>query len=465
MGHAGHLKAEYQALTRRLESGQVGMPEPDSPEAAEGRREILEILFTPEEAELASKLPVKPAKLETIASRVDLSPDELCKKLDAMCDKGVVIDLVSPRTGQVRYALSPPVVGFFEFSLMRIGDGDGIPKKRMAEALHAYTEGDPAFAEHVFGGDTVIGRSMVREDQLADEIPDVLSWERVTSIMEQADRFAVSTCYCRHKAEHLGEDCDAPKEVCLSVGPGADFVIRRKFGKEIDRAGAFAVLEQAREAGLVQIADNVQNRPTYVCNCCACCCGQLRAINQYGLRAVNPSGFVPELEPESCTGCGRCAKACPVKAITLEPSRETGKLQNVLQPRIDLEQCIGCGLCSAACKKGALSMVRAETRPHVPVNMIERVVRMSIERGNLAGLIVDEGAGRGHRFLGSVIRALSKLPPSQRLLASQQVRSRFVDFALKTVRDPTEGPNRGSEGAREPVSADRPAARSSGGKG
>ena len=27
-----------------------------------------------------------------------------------------------------------------------------------AEALHAYTNGDPTFAEHVFGDDTVIGR-------------------------------------------------------------------------------------------------------------------------------------------------------------------------------------------------------------------------------------------------------------------------------------------------------------------
>ena len=135
MGHAGHLKAEYEALLRRLDAGQVGMPEPDSPEAEAGRREILEILYTPEEAAIASRLPVKPASLEHISKRVGIAAEELRRRLEPMCDKGVVIDLVHPRTGKVRYALAPPVVGFFEFSMMRIGDG--IPKTRMAEALHA----------------------------------------------------------------------------------------------------------------------------------------------------------------------------------------------------------------------------------------------------------------------------------------------------------------------------------------
>ena len=57
---------------------------------------------------------------------------------------------------------------------------------------------------------------------------------RATSLIENARSVAVSICYCRHKAQHLGKVCDAPKEICLTLNAGADFVIRRKFGRRIN---------------------------------------------------------------------------------------------------------------------------------------------------------------------------------------------------------------------------------------
>ena len=133
MGHQGHLKQEYRELVHRLDAGTSAMPEPSDPTAWQGWKEILEILFTPEDAALAARLPVLPASLERIAARTGLRPEVLKPRLDAMADKGLVLDLVSKRTGKVTYLLSPPVVGFFEFSMMRAHDS--IPKKRMAEAL------------------------------------------------------------------------------------------------------------------------------------------------------------------------------------------------------------------------------------------------------------------------------------------------------------------------------------------
>ena len=192
----------------------------------------------------------------------------------------------------------------------------------MAEALDAYTHCDEAFAREVFGGDTVIGRALVHETALGDDdLPDVLDWERATAILSEARAWAVSTCYCRHKAEHLGQACDAPKEVCLSLDGAADFVVRRDFGRAIEKSEAMDLMVRARESGLVQIADNVCNRPTYICNCCGCCCGQLEAINRLELPAVNPSGFVARSNPENCSGCSRCSRACPMTAITMTAQR------------------------------------------------------------------------------------------------------------------------------------------------
>jgi ferredoxin len=309
----------------------------------------------------------------------------------------------------------------------------------MAEALDAYCHGDSAFATEVFGGETVIGRAVVHETALGDEErPDVLDWERATAIIEEARSCAVSLCYCRHKAEHLGKRCELPLESCLSFNGGADFVIRRKFGRAIERGEAFEILAQSREQGLVQIADNVQTRPTYICNCCGCCCEQLRAISEWDLPAVNPSGFVPAFDEATCKGCSRCARACPITAISMTAERSPSTLKNALKPVIDVERCIGCGLCVDNCRNHAMRMDRRARAPYVPENTVERVLRMALERGH-APRFIDENAGRGHWFLQRTVRALTALPFAARLLASEQLKSRFVRGLLARIKDPSEG--------------------------
>ncbi len=430
MGHLGRLKDEYRELLARLERGTMALPEPEDEGARRGLQEILEILYSPEEAKLASRLPVRPISLERLAARLGAAPDELAARLEPMCERGVVMDLVNPRSGRRSYMLSPPVVGFFEYSLMRAKDT--IPKKRMAEALHAYTRGDPAFSREAFGRDTVVGRALVHETALgAEALPDVLGWERATEVVGGARRLAVSLCYCRHEAEHVGEACDAPMDNCLSLNGGAEFVVRRGFGREISKAEGLDLLVRARESGLVQIADNVKSRPVFVCNCCGCCCGQLQAITRWGLPGVNPSGFAPRWDAARCAGCSRCARACPVAAIAMEPRREAGERRNALAPRIDEARCIGCGVCATACRKGALAMERGGRPRPVPANTLERVVRMALERNRLAELLFDEGAGRGARFLHHAVDAIARLPAAQALLATEQVRSRFVAAAVK----------------------------------
>jgi len=434
MGHLGRLKAEYHDLAGRLDRGIVGLPEPEDPAAWEGWREILEILYTPEEAAIAARLPLRPTSLPRLAARLGVPEAELAPKLDAMCDKGVVMDLVSPRSGRTSYFLSPPVVGFFEYSLMRAKDS--IPKRRMAEALHAYTHGDPAFAHEALGRDTVVGRALVHEPEVADaDAPDVLDWERASAVVGEATAWAVSLCFCRHKAEHLGEACGAPMEVCLSLNGGAEFVARRSFGRTIGRSEALDILAASRASGLVQIADNVRSRPTFVCNCCGCCCEQLQAVNNFGLRAVNGSGFEPRHDPAACAGCSRCARACPVGAVTMVPERRVGQAKNGLLPRFDQDRCIGCGVCATACNKDALEMVRGGHQRPVPRSSLEKVVRQALERNRLPDLLFDAGESLGTRVLHRVVTALTALPPAQRLLASEQVRSRFVRAALSRFKD------------------------------
>ncbi len=431
MGHMGQLKQEYRGLMERLDHLPVGMPRPEDERALEGWRELLEVMYSPEEAALASRMPMMPTPLSKLARRFDMPEQELRRKLEPLCDKGLVMDLVSRSTGATKYLLAPPVVGFFEFSMMRAHDM--FDKLSVAKAMDAYMHGDDTFAREVFGNDTVVGRAMVHEDVLAADMPEVLDWERTTKLIEESEQLAVSQCYCRHKAAHLGKACDAPQEICLSLNNGAEFVIRRGFGRPINKQQALSIVTKARKLGLVQIADNVKNEPAYVCNCCACCCGQLSAINEFGLRAVNPSGFEPQHDPEECKGCSRCSRACPVAAIAMTPERTGGKRKNELYPVFDSELCIGCGVCATTCKQEAIRMERGAEPSHVPVNTIERVVRQMLERGRLADLLFDESESRGAAFLNHAVRAITHLPPAERALASEQVKSRFVSFVVENA--------------------------------
>ena len=82
-------------------------------------------------------------------------------------------------------------------------------------------------------------------------------------------------------------------------------------------------------------------------------------------------------------------------------------------------------------------MVRRPRAPHVPLNAVEYLTRRMLERGRLADLLVDGTAGRGPAFANAVLGAILSLPPAQRLLASEQVQSRFVAFALARYQPPT----------------------------
>ena len=49
-------------------------------------------------------------------------------------------------------------------------------------------------------------------------------------------------------------------------------------------------------------------------------------------------GYLAEIDPDTCTGCGACAEACRFDAITLAPHAV-----------VDPLRCVGCGLCALVC--------------------------------------------------------------------------------------------------------------------
>ncbi len=53
---------------------------------------------------------------------------------------------------------------------------------------------------------------------------------------------AVGVCYCRHKAEHVGRACAAPKNICMTFGGTADSLIRHGYARRVDAAEGIDLL-------------------------------------------------------------------------------------------------------------------------------------------------------------------------------------------------------------------------------
>jgi len=413
----------YQNLVTRLNKSPQGAPPSELLDA------ILKILFSEKEAEMVSKLPLMPFKAGRAAKAWGVMEADAVKVLDELAGRALLIDFVS-RSGEKIYVLPPPMTGFFEFSMMRVRND--VDQKVLAELLHTYVAVEEDFIKALFlDGETQLGRILVNEPVLSNENAlHVLDYERASHLIKTARPLAVSLCYCRHVQDHLGKGCSAPREICLTLNTAAESLSSHGYARIIDSDEGLRLLDQAYEHNLVQFAENVQRRPSFICNCCACCCECMRAQRRFGvMQSIHTTNFIPVVNEAACTGCGKCVAACPVESAALVSANDPEK-PNRKRVKIDERTCLGCGLCVRACSTGAIKLERRAQRVVTPVNSVHKNVLMAIERGKLQNFIFDNQVSQSHRALAAVLGAILKLPPVKRAMAKKQLNSKYVNKLL-----------------------------------
>ena len=421
MGHKkGHEMNSYLKLQQRLDKAPQGAP------LSKSLFEILQVLFTDEEAELVSILPINFITKEKAAKIWKKTPDEAEQILDTLASKGLMLD--GCQEEMRTYILAPPMAGFFEFSLMRT-DGK-FDRKILSELYYQYITKEDDFLFAIFDSQTPIDRVFVQEETIKEEdYSIVLDYERATQVIETASCITVGTCYCRHKMEHLGKACDQPQEVCLTFNGAAKSLSNHGIGKEISKEEARKILDQCVDAGLVQIGDNVRESVAWICNCCGCCCEAIVAYKRLGFSPGIYSNFTPEIISENCSGCGICIKKCPVDAITLTTDTANRKIA-----KINYDRCFGCGVCAKSCNKDAIQMNRRKDLMHTPKDAFDRGVHMAIDKGKLQNLLFDNQHLWTHKMLQRFIGILLNLDPIKAKLADRQLQSKFILFARRMQR-------------------------------
>ena len=346
----------YKQLAERLDSLPNGFPPTE--DGAEVR--LLAKIFTPEEAELASKLRMKLETAQQISERLGLEYNTTRQLLKSMARRGLI------KAGKAEagfgYGLLPFVVGIYENQIGNIDD----ELARLFEEYYQRSFTKILSVQPAFHRVVPVGES-IKMDMM------VAPFESAVGIIEQAHSWGVMDCICRTQMALIGKPCNHPVDVCMVFSPDPDVFAGSEEIKALTKEEAYGVLRRADQAGLVHSVSNNQKGNWYICNCCTCSCGILRGMAELGIaNVVASSAFVITVDEDLCNACGLCIENCQFDALSLDSVA-----------RVDRIKCVGCGVCVNACADKALILVRRpeeEIKP-VPTSMSDWGRQRAMDRG------------------------------------------------------------------------------------
>ena len=341
----------YRELQLHLDRGPSGF------QASESGADILLLkhLLTPEEAKIATMLstmkwePIKLIYKRIRKSGMEMSIDELQKKLDHMVYKGTIV-VHSEAFGERRYKnVGVSAGGMIDFQVNRL-------TQEFIDDLDKYHEESFARRTEKSGQPSIpqLRTIPVEKSVSLPEKNRISTYDDVRNLVEKAPGpFSVANCVCRQMKDLRGQPCKYSdmRETCLQVGPDhARQYIEMGIGRSITKEEVFEVLDRAQEVGFILQPENAL-KPDNICCCCGDCCGPLVAVKKAPRPAdFYASNYYVKVDPELCTGCEVCIGRCQMEARVMVDGKAT----------VDIDRCIGCGNCVVTCESGASQLIQKE---------------------------------------------------------------------------------------------------------
>jgi len=325
---------------------------------------------------------------EDLIKRINLPEGDIKKHLESLVYKGQVA-IIKDEHGNDVYHIMTIFPGWFELYLMRgeHREETKIFAERIEELFEsAYKVGNPEIVNQsmrdvgahikVLSLNPPNTATIKIDKSLPDNVNKIFATKSINNIfelLEDDETIAVGHCFCRFEKELIGDHCrtDLPLETCISIGPGAEHVIRQGIARKISKNEAIAMIRDFQDKGaihqatrIIPLKDFQAKYPIDIfCNCCWDCCGILGNYNRgylpYVLKTYHKS-IIANID--NCTSCGECVKFCPTSAISLNGNE---------LPEITEELCIGCGQCHHHCKFDVIELVEDERDLFLPILPIE----------------------------------------------------------------------------------------------
>ena len=340
----------YEIILQNMREYPNDIPIVDG-EVSEAFRAYIKLLFTPEEAEVAQYLTVKPQSINRIVKIIGKSKEEIKEILEEMTNSGIIQDI-----GGYSYFLAMAHLLNMGFKNTKTFERLG---KKGAELYHQFFIEEKYYKRYESSDAGTPITRIVPIDTSIDHKSKISNAEEIHGILDTCKGpIVVTDCPCRNRTETLGirecKDKFPISETCFQVGLFGEYFLRRREGREISREEAHNLVKKLSKKGLVfTVANSKSPIHQVICSCCACCCALLRGMTRFEDKNENctaKSNYIAKVNRNLCTGCALCAKRCPFNAITIKKEKS----------KVNPNNCYGCGICAVCCPVESIKLHRIE---------------------------------------------------------------------------------------------------------
>ncbi|MCP4751806.1 MAG: hypothetical protein GY866_13005 [Proteobacteria bacterium] len=341
-------------------------------------RDLVELAFTLEEAEVFLELPSKP---EEISKRLGREKSTVIDHLDRMAYAGIVkrvINAAGEKSYEPEYMIEP-LCDLMMYSLGPDWDDETHTfaerghNRRIADLWHRFFEEEwYRFARtdelihrrvEMFGG-AAAGRTFTvtpawraLEKCGAEPPPDPNFDLRhvAQQVKDAGKKIAAAACSCKVR----GRLSEAPIWTCGSFHE--DYMPRhwvdhpRQIHKSWDPDEWLAMMAECEEKyGLVHVG--IPPFQYDVCTCDTQCCNIFKPLKTHAhcYEGVEKSPYRAQVDESVCEGHKDCVARCRFEAIRVKKSPKTG----ASKASINHDRCAGCGQCVLGCQvEGAITLV------------------------------------------------------------------------------------------------------------